>query len=279
MRILVTGVKGQLGNDVVKELRKREMEYLGTDIGDFNITNAEETEMFIMNYGPNAVIHCSAYTNVDKAEDDAELCWAVNAEGPRNIARVCKILGAKMLYVSTDYVFSGRGEDFYEVNDKTDPLGVYGQTKLGGELAIRETLEKYFIVRTSWVFGENGDNFIRKMLKLAQTRDVINVVRDQVGSPTYTADLAPLLCDMILTEKYGTYHATNEGVCSWADLAETVFLLKGLETKVKRITTEEFVTKAERPKNSRMSKRSLDEAGFGRLPIWEDAIKRYILLI
>lgn len=276
MKILVTGVKGQLGYDVVKELHKREIDCLGADIDDFNITNAEETAAFIESYGPDAVIHCSAFTGVDKAEDNAELCWAVNVEGPRNIARVCEKFGAKMVYISTDYVFPGKGEAFYEVNDETEPLQVYGQTKLGGELAVKELLEKHFIVRTSWVFGANGSNFIKTMLRLAESRDEVSVVGDQIGSPTYTADLAPLLCDMIITDKYGIYHATNEGVCSWADLAEEVFKVAGWSTKVNFITTEEYPTKAIRPKNSRLGKRSLDEAGFKRLPEWRDAVKRYL---
>jgi len=196
--------------------------------------------------------------------------------GTRNVAVAAQQAGSSMVYISTDYVFPGKGENYYEVNDETGPLGIYGQTKLGGELAVKELLEKYFIVRTSWVFGVNGSNFIRTMLKLSETRDEISVVGDQTGSPTYTADLAPLLCDMIATDKYGTYHATNEGVCSWADLAEEVFRLKGLGTKVKRITTEEFGARAKRPRNSRLSKKSLDEAGFARLPDWKDAVKRYI---
>jgi dTDP-4-dehydrorhamnose reductase len=208
MKILVTGAKGQLGYDVIKELQKRKIECLGTDIDDFDIADAEETAAFIENYGPDAVVHCSAYTAVDKAEDNAALCRAVNTEGARNIAGICRKLGAKMVYISTDYVFPGKGENYYEVNDETGPLGIYGQTKLGGELAVKELLEKYFIVRTSWVFGVNGSNFIRTMLKLSETRDEISVVGDQIGSPTYTADLAPLLCDMIATDKYGTYHAT-----------------------------------------------------------------------
>ena len=276
MKILVTGVNGQLGYDVVKELKKRGMECLGVDINDFDITDAGMTETFITDYKPDVVIHCSAYTAVDKAEDNLELCRKVNTEGPRNIANVCKKIDAKMIYISTDYVFPGQGEAFYETDDRTGPLGAYGQTKLDGELAVREILDKYFIVRISWVFGENGNNFIKTMLKLSETHDEVSVVSDQYGSPTYTEDLALLLCDMAVTEKYGVYHATNEGVCSWADLAEEVFKISGRKTKVKSITTEEYGAKAPRPKNSRMSKKSLDEAGFHRLPEWRDAVERYV---
>jgi dTDP-4-dehydrorhamnose reductase len=276
MNVLVTGVKGQLGHDVINELKKRGIDCLGVDIEEFDVTDKKATAEFILNYKPDAVIHCSAYTAVDKAEENPEVCRAVNTDGPRNIAEACKDINAKMLYISTDYVFPGSGESFYEIGDTTGPLGVYGQTKLDGELAVKELLERYFIVRISWVFGKNGNNFIKSMLKLAETRDEINVVADQYGSPTYTADLAPLLCDMVVTEKYGIYHATNEGVCSWAELAEESFKEAGRSTKVNHITTEEFAAKAARPKNSRLSKKSLDEAGFQRLPAWQDAVKRYI---
>jgi dTDP-4-dehydrorhamnose reductase len=276
MRVLVTGINGQLGYDVIKELKSRGVECLGVDIEDFDITDSDAVKSFIGDYRPDAVIHCSAYTAVDKAEDNLELCRAVNADGPKNIAESCRDIDAKMIYISTDYVFPGSGEAFYETDDATGPLGAYGQTKLEGELAVKKTLDKYFIVRISWVFGLNGNNFIKTMLRLSETRDEINVVSDQIGSPTYTADLAPLLCDMVVTEKYGTYHATNEGVCSWADLAEEIFRTAGRSTKVNRITTEEFSARAARPKNSRMSKKSLDEAGFKRLPEWQDAVKRYI---
>ncbi|HVI39099.1 MAG TPA: dTDP-4-dehydrorhamnose reductase [Anaerovoracaceae bacterium] len=276
MRVLVTGVKGQLGFDMIKELKSREIECLGTDIEDFDITNAEKTNDFIVSYKPDAVIHCSAYTAVDKAEDEPEMCREVNTDGPRNIAKACKDLDAKMVYISTDYVFPGDGDGFYETGDPTGPICVYGQTKLDGESAVKETLNKYFIVRISWVFGLNGNNFIKNMLKLSETRDEVSVVSDQVGSVTYTADLAPLLCDMVATKKYGTYHATNEGTCSWAELAEEAFRIANRSTKVNFITTDEYPTRAMRPKNSRLSKKSLDKAGFLRLPEWEDAVKRYI---
>lgn len=277
MRILVTGVGGQLGYDVIQELTRREMECKGVDLEDFDISNEEDTKSFILSYRPDAVIHCSAYTAVDKAEDNRELCSAINAKGSKNIAKACREIDATMLYVSTDYVFPGAGESFFETDDTTGPLNVYGQTKLDGELFVKEVLDKYFVVRTSWVFGANGDNFIKTMLKLSETRDEINVVSDQIGSPTYTTDLATLLCDMIVTDQYGTYHATNEGICSWAEFAEEVFRIAGRNTKVNYVITEVYPTRAIRPKNSRLSKRSLDKSEFKRLPEWQDAVERYLV--
>lgn len=276
MKILVTGVKGQLGYDVMKVLHQRDTACLGADIEDFDITDAAATAAFIECYAPDAVIHCSAYTAVDRAEEEAALCERVNVDGARNIAAACKKIGAKMVYISTDYVFPGTGERFYETDDPTGPLNVYGKTKLGGELAVQELLERYFIVRVSWVFGKNGNNFVKTMLRLGQERDQVNVVCDQIGSPTYTADLAPLLCDMVATEKYGVYHATNEGICSWADFAAEIFRLGRCRAKVNPIPSSEYPVKAVRPFNSRMSKKSLDAAGFSRLPSWQDALVRYL---
>jgi len=276
MKVLVTGVKGQLGYDVCKVLSQRGIEHLGVDIENFDITDREAVRRFITEYGPDAVVHCSAWTAVDAAEDVPEKVEAVNVEGPRNIALVCKELGAKMVYISTDYVFPGDGEQFYQVDDPTGPSSVYGRTKLGGELAVKELLERYFIVRISWVFGKNGNNFVRTMLRLSETRDELGVVCDQIGSPTYTADLAPLLCDMIESEKYGTYHATNEGLCSWAEFAQEIFRLAGKQVKVNHILTKDYPVKAKRPLNSRLSKQCLEDAGFHRLPTWQDALARYI---
>ncbi len=276
MKVLVTGVKGQLGYDVMKELAKRDIPAVGADIEEFDITDMEQTRKFITESGADAVIHCSAYTAVDAAEDNLELCRRVNGEGPGNIALVCKEIGAKMLYISTDYVFPGRGELFYEPDDPTGPAGAYGMTKLQGEEAVKAVLDNYFIVRISWVFGLNGKNFVRTMLRLGETHDKLTVVCDQIGSPTYTADLAPLLVDMIGTEKYGVYHATNEGICSWAEFAEEIFRQAGMEVKVVPVTTEEYGAKAPRPKNSRMSKEKLLEAGFYKLPSWQDALSRYL---
>ncbi len=276
MKILVTGVKGQLGYDVMNVLRQRQIDCLGADLEDFDITDEAATTAFIINYRPDAVIHCSAYTAVDRAEEDAVRCEQVNVEGTRHIAAACREIGAKMLYLSTDYVFPGTGEDFYEVDDPTGPLSVYGKTKLGGELAVKSLLDRYFIVRIAWVFGKNGNNFVKTMLRLGQQRDQVNVVCDQVGSPTYTADLAPLLCDMVQTEQYGTYHATNEGICSWAEFAAEIFRLSGSQATVNPIPSSEYPAKAARPFNSRLSKKSLDLAGFSRLPSWQDALARYL---
>lgn len=276
MKVLVTGVKGQLGFDVIKCLNDRNINNIGADIDEFDITDKEATREFIIKSKADVVIHCSAYTAVDRAEDEKEICKKVNVDGVKNISDVCKEINAKMVYISTDYVFPGVGEDFYEVDDQTAPLSQYGKTKLQGEEVVKSLLDKYFIVRISWVFGVNGNNFVKTMLRLGKERDEINVVADQFGSPTYTADLAPLLCDMIMTEKYGTYHATNEGVCSWADFTEEIFKVAGYKTKVNHITTEEYPTKAVRPKNSRLSKEKLEESGFRKLPIWKDAVRRYM---
>lgn len=276
MKLLVTGVKGQLGYDVCKVLSARGIEHRGVDIEDFDITNVQATHDYIAAYRPDGVIHCSAWTAVDRAEDELEKVRAVNAEGPRNIASVCKEIGAKLVYISTDYVFPGTGDRFYEPDDPTGPLGAYGVTKLEGERAVQALLERYFIVRVSWVFGKNGSNFIKTMLRLAETKSELNVVCDQIGSPTYTADLAPLLCDMVESEKYGVYHATNEGICSWAEFAEEIFRLSGKDVKVNPVPTSEYPTRAVRPLNSRMSKAKLEAMGFSRLPDWHDALVRYL---
>ena len=276
LKVLVTGVGGQLGYDVCKVLNARHIENKGVDLADFDITDVQATRNYIVSYQPDAVIHCSAWTAVDKAEDELDAVRAVNTEGPRNIAATCKEIGAKMLYLSTDYVFPGTGDQFYEPDDQTGPLGAYGETKLGGELAVKELLDRYFIVRISWVFGKNGNNFVKTMLRLAEAKNELNVVCDQIGSPTYTADLAPLLCDMIVTDQYGTYHATNEGICSWAEFAEEIFRLTGKQVKVNHIPTSEYPTRAVRPLNSRMSKEKLEQAGFTKLPHWKDALQRYL---
>lgn len=276
MKILVTGATGQLGYDVCRVLKERDIEYVGLGSAGCDITDSLAVSALLERVRPDAVIHCAAYTRVDEAEDEPEKCIAINEGGTRNIAAACKKIGAKMLYISTDYVFSGAGEGFYEPDDPTGPQNVYGKSKLAGEQAIQELLTSYFIVRTSWVFGKNGSNFIKTMLRLAETREEVGVVSDQIGSPTYTVDLAPLLCDMIQTEKYGIYHATNEGVCSWAELAEEVFRLAGKDVKMKHVTTAEYLVKAKRPYNSRMSKNKLDEVGFMRLSDWHDASKRFL---
>ena len=279
MRILVTGVKGQLGYDVVNELEKRGHTAIGVDIDEMDITDAEAVDRVITEADVEAVIHCAAYTAVDAAEDNLELCRKVNAAGTENIAKVCKKLDLKMVYISTDYVFDGEGERPWEPDDRRDPLNAYGIGKYEGELAVEEKLEKYFIIRIAWVFGVNGKNFIKTMLKLGETRDEVSVVNDQIGSPTYTYDLARLIVDMVDTEKYGRYHATNEGFCSWYEFACEIFRQAGMNVKVHPVTSDEFPAKAKRPHNSRMSKEKLSENGFERLPSWQDALKRYLEVI
>lgn len=276
MKILVTGVKGQLGYDLCRMLNARGIENRGVDIEDFDITDRGATLRYITDYKPDAIIHCSAFTAVDRAEDEVELCTRVNAEGPANIAAAAKLLGAKMMYISTDYVFPGTGTEAYCPEDPTGPLSVYGKTKLMGEEAVRMHCENHFIVRISWVFGINGNNFVKTMLRLSQTRTDLNVVCDQIGSPTYTYDLARLLCDMIVTDRFGTYHATNEGLCSWAEFAAEIMRLSGKQTVIHPIPTSEYPTRAVRPLNSRMSKDKLEENGFMRLPTWQDALSRYL---
>ena len=275
MRVLVTGVKGQLGYDVMNELAGRGHEGIGVDIQEMDITDAASVEKVITEAAPDAVIHCAAYTAVDAAEDNVDLCRRVNAGGTENIARVCKALNCKMMYISTDYVFNGQGTRPWEPDDKREPLNVYGQTKYEGELAV-ETLEKFFLVRIAWVFGVNGKNFIKTMLNLGKTRDHLTVVADQIGSPTYTYDLARLLVDMIETDKYGRYHATNEGLCSWYEFACEIFKQAGMNVTVSPVASDQYPAKAKRPMNSRMDKSKLDEMGFKRLPSWQDALGRYL---
>ena len=279
MRVLVTGVKGQLGYDVMNELAKRGYEGVGVDVDEMDITDARKVDEVITKAQVDKVVHCAAYTAVDAAEDNVELCRRVNAEGTENIAKVCKRLDLPMVYLSTDYVFDGEGEGPWEPDDERDPLNVYGQTKYEGELAVERNLDKYFIVRIAWVFGVNGKNFIKTMLNLAQNHDTITVVDDQVGSPTYTYDLARLLVDMIETEKYGRYHATNEGLCTWYEFAKEIFRQAGVDVKVVPVTSEQFQAKARRPHNSRMNKDKLEAMGFQRLPSWQDALSRYLKII
>ena len=299
MKIFVTGVNGQLGHDVVNELVSRGIEAVGSDITEayaglpdgtavaeapfvqLDITDSQAAEKVLKELSPDAIIHCAAWTAVDAAEDEEnrEKVFAVNVEGTRNLAKCAKALDIPMLYISTDYVFSGEGTAPFEADD-TDfaPSSVYGKTKLLGEEAVRELLEKYFIVRIAWVFGVNGKNFVRTMLRVGASHPEVRVVNDQIGTPTYTYDLAKLLADMIVTDRYGTYHATNEGgFISWYDFTKEIFRLAGLDTLVTPVTTEEYgLSKAARPKNSRLSKEKLTEAGFTRLPDWKDALYRFM---
>lgn len=275
MKVFVTGAKGQLGHDVVNELEKRGHTAIGVDIEEMDITDKDAVKRVITQVSPEAVVHCAAYTAVDAAEEQVELCHRVNGLGTENIAEVCKELNCKLMYISTDYVFNGQGTRPWEPDDERAPLNVYGQTKYEGELAV-EALEKYFIVRIAWVFGVNGKNFIKTMLNLGKTRDHLTVVDDQVGSPTYTYDLARLLVDMIETEKYGRYHATNEGVCSWYEFACEIFKKAGIEITVSPVSSNEYPAKAKRPQNSRMDKSKLKEMGFKPLPTWQDALERYL---
>lgn len=299
MKVFVTGVGGQLGHDVMNNLYARGYEGIGSDIApvysgisdgsavtkmpyiQLDITDREAVESVITQINPDVVVHCAAWTAVDMAEDDdkVEKVRAINAGGTQNIADVCKKLDCKMVYLSTDYVFDGQGEQPWLPDCKDyKPLNVYGQTKLEGELAVANTIDKYFIVRIAWVFGLNGKNFIKTMVNLGKTHDTLRVVCDQIGTPTYTLDLARLLVDMIETEKYGYYHATNEGgYISWYDFACEIFRQAGMATKVIPVTTEEYgLSKAARPFNSRLDKSKLTEAGFARLPSWQDALGRYL---
>lgn len=279
MRVLVTGVKGQLGYDVMNELKKRGYEGVGVDVEEMDITDPEAVEKVITEANVETVIHCAAYTAVDAAEDNTDICRKVNAYGTENIAKVCKKLDQKMVYISTDYVFDGEGTRPWEPDDERHPLNVYGQTKYEGELAVQNNLSKFFIIRIAWVFGVNGKNFIKTMLNLAEKNDEISVVEDQIGSPTYTFDLAVLLVDMIETDKYGFYHATNEGLCSWFDFAAEIFKQAGISVKLNPVDSSQFPAKAKRPHNSRMSKDKLTQNGFRHLPTWQDALKRYLEII
>lgn len=299
MKVFVTGVAGQLGHDVMNELSKRGYEGVGTDLApeysgvqdnspvtkmpyvSLDITDASAVEATIKEVNPDVIIHCAAWTAVDMAEDDdkVEKVRAINAGGTQNIANVAKELDAKMVYISTDYVFDGQGEKPWEPDCKDyKPLNVYGQTKLEGELAVANTIEKYFIVRIAWVFGLNGKNFIKTMLNVGKTHDTVKVVNDQIGTPTYTYDLARLLVDMVETDKYGYYHATNEGgYISWYDFTKEIYRQAGLDTKVLPVTTAEYgLSKAARPFNSRLDKSKLVENGFTPLPTWQDALSRYL---
>jgi dTDP-4-dehydrorhamnose reductase len=274
MRVLVSGANGQLGYDVVKRLEENNIECLGTDRKILDITNKEQVNGVISDYHPDVVIHCAAYTAVDKAEDEKEICHKINVLGTKYLAEACKDIDAKMVYISTDYVFDGEGERPFEVSDKPNPINYYGQTKYEGELEVQDILNKYFIVRISWVFGSHGNNFVKTMLRLGKEKEEISVVADEIGSPTYTHDLAKLLLEIIQTEKYGVYHATNEGYCSWYEFACEIFRQAGMDIKVDPIKSENYFAKAKRPKNSKLYKNNLDS--FNKLESWQEALHKFI---
>lgn len=278
MKLLVTGYNGQLGYDVVNEAHSRGIEAVGVDIQEMDITNKQQVNYVIKAGNYDAVVHCAAWTAVDKAEEMVDVCRKVNVEGTQNIVEVCKELDIPVMYFSTDYVFSGEGTEPWNEYDNRTPLNVYGQTKYEGELAV-EAYPKHFIIRIAWVFGKNGNNFIKTMLRLGKEKGAVSVVDDQIGSPTYTYDLSKLVVDMIQTEKYGTYHATNEGLCSWYEFACEIFKQANMDVKVTPVDSNAFPAKAKRPKNSRMNKSELDKNGFNRLPSWQDALKRYLFEI
>ncbi|WP_404455277.1 dTDP-4-dehydrorhamnose reductase [Oceanobacillus kapialis] len=276
MKILVTGYTGQLGYDVVHQGLELGLDMIGIGSKDVDITNKQAVSNYVKKVKPEAIIHCAAYTAVDKAEDDKDTCQLVNVEGTYNLVKIAKENNIKFMYISTDYVFNGEGEVAFKETDEPNPIGHYGRTKLEGEEIVKQLLDKWFIIRISWVFGFNGNNFVKTMLRLAETRNELNVVSDQVGSPTYTSDLAELIIDMIKTDKYGIYHASNEGFCSWAEFSREIFRQADKQIKVNSISTEEYPTRAARPKNSRMSKQKLLDSGFSPLPRWQDAVERYL---
>ena len=281
MRVLVTGVKGQLGFDCMRELNERGFfDVCGVDVSDFDISQEKEVAEYVSQYRPEAIIHCAGYTAVDLAELEKEKACRINVLGTKYLAQAAENIGAKFVYISTDYVFPGKGDYFQETIDATKPLNYYGETKLEGERKAKEYCSRLFIVRISWAFGLNGNNFVKTMLKLGESHRELKIVNDQIGSPTYTRDLSKLLVDMILTEKYGVYHATNDGVCSWAEFAAEIFKKTNMDVIVCPVATKDYLKEkpiqAKRPLNSRLSKKSLEDAGFSRLPTWQDALDRYL---
>ncbi|MEH7348637.1 dTDP-4-dehydrorhamnose reductase [Gottfriedia acidiceleris] len=277
MKVLVTGYCGQLGYDVVQECERQGLNVKGCGRQEMDITKRESVFSIVDSYKPDVIIHCAAYTAVDNAEDDKDNCWNVNVEGTRYLVEAAKKHHSKFIYISTDYVLNGKGESPFNEDDQADPIGYYGLTKYEGEKVVQSLIENYFIIRISWVFGVNGNNFIKTMLRLSETRNELNIVGDQIGSPTYTVDLAILIADLIKSDKYGIYHATNEGFTSWADFAEEIFKQTDSKTLVKSIASEDYPTRAARPKNSRLAKQKLVENGFQSLPSWQDALARYLV--
>lgn len=273
--VLVTGATGQLGSDIVKELNSRGIHNIGIGSADLDITDDEAVFNFFNSYKFSYVIHCAAYTKVDMAEDDKDTNYSINVHGTSNIVSQCYKYNIPMMYFSTDYIFGGDGDKPYKEDDKANPLGEYANAKYQAEQEVKK-LNRYYIVRISWVFGKNGNNFIKTMIKLSETKKELNIVSDQIGSPTYTVDLASAVSDMIGTEKYGVYHLTNEGYVSWADFAREIFKKINKDIVVHDVTTEEYNAKAKRPKNSRLDKSKYLNAGFKKMPTWQDALDRYL---
>jgi dTDP-4-dehydrorhamnose reductase len=273
--VLITGVNGQLGHDVKKRLTALGIESFGVDLPAVDITNKDQTEELILRIRPDVIVHCAAYTDVDRAEDEQEKCYKVNVSATRNIAEACKMIDAKMVYISSDYVFDGSGEKPHLENDPTNPINYYGFSKEKGEDITRELIDKYFIVRTSWLFGNHGNNFVKKMLELAKTKNEIDVVYDQIGSPTYSSDLATTICEILQTAKYGVYHCVNEGYCSWYEFAKEIFNKAKTNIIVNPIKSAAYPTKAKRPLNSRLSKDMLEKNGFCRMQNWNKALDEY----
>jgi len=276
LKFMVTGVNGQLGHDVMMKLKSLKFDVVAPIRDEFNLTDKNQVKNYIAKENPDVIIHCAAYTAVDKAEDEKDLCYSVNVEGTRAIAEAAREINAKVVYISTDYVFDGLGIESHSEEKETSPVNYYGYTKEQGEKIIKELIDKHFVVRTSWVYGLNGNNFVSTMIKLAESRKEINVVSDQIGAPTYTKDLAEFIVKLVQTDSYGTYHGVNEGYCSWYEFAKSIFAKTGIEMNVNPISTEDYPTKAKRPLNSRLSKENTTKAVLDRMPHWEDALTRFI---
>jgi len=276
LKFMVTGVNGQLGHDVMMKLKSLKLDVIAPSRDELDLTNKDQVKKYIIKEKADVIIHCAAYTAVDKAEDEKDLCYLVNVEGTRAVAEAAKEINAKVVYVSTDYVFDGLGQEPHSEEKEPNPINYYGYTKEQGEKIVRELIDKHFIVRTSWVYGLNGNNFVRTMLKLAESRNEINVVSDQIGAPTYTKDLAEFVVKLVQTNSYGTYHGVNEGYCSWHKFAISIFEKSVIDMKVNPISSDDYPTKAKRPLNSRLSKENSDKSGIDRMPHWEDAITRFI---
>jgi dTDP-4-dehydrorhamnose reductase/dTDP-4-dehydrorhamnose 3,5-epimerase len=276
LKYMVTGVNGQLGYDVMMKLKEIDFDVIAPRRDEFDLTNKDQVKKYIIKEKPDVIIHCAAYTTVDKAEDEKDLCYSVNVEGTRTVAEAAKKINAKVIYISTDYVFDGSGQKPHSENKETNPINYYGYTKEQSEKIIRELIDRHFIVRTSWVYGSNGNNFVKTVLKLAESRNEINVVSDQIGAPTYTKDLADFIVNLVQTNNYGTFHGVNEGYCSWYEFAKEIFEKSGLSINTNPILSEEYPTRAKRPLNSRLGKTNSDVANIKRLPDWKDALSRFL---